>query len=85
MSRKTKKPADPKVPAEAKILACGLVMPISGTDGCTADHWAEVKAAITEAVESIRDPQFVVRLVSDADETGVIQKRIVQNVYSSDT
>jgi nucleoside 2-deoxyribosyltransferase len=59
-------------------------MPISAIDGCTADHWAEVKAVVVEAVESIEDPRFVVRLVSDSDESGVIQKRIVQNVYNSD-
>ncbi|MDQ3651382.1 MAG: RNA helicase [Acidobacteriota bacterium] len=59
-------------------------MPISAIDDCTADHWAEVKAVVIEAVESIAEPRFTVRLVSDADETGVIQKRIVQNVYNSD-
>ena len=59
-------------------------MPISAIGECSADHWAEVKAVITESVESILDPQFAVRLVSDADDSGVIQKRIVQNVYNSD-
>ena len=63
---------------------CGLVMPISAIDGATADHWAEVKAIITEAVEAIDEVKFTVRLVSDADEIGVIQKRIVQNIYTSD-
>jgi hypothetical protein len=65
-------------------LACGLVMPISVTDGCSADHWSDVKAIITEAVEAIADPKFLVTLVSDADDVGVIQKRIVQNIYNSD-
>lgn len=64
-------------------ITCGLIMPISLLDNCTADHWAEVKAIIIEAVESISSPRFVTRLVSDADEIGVIQKRIVQNVYNS--
>jgi hypothetical protein len=59
-------------------------MPISALDGCPAEHWAEVKAIITEAIESIVDPKFAVKLVSDADDIGIIQKRIVQNVYSSD-
>ncbi len=65
-------------------LVCGLVMPISALDGCSAEHWGDVKAIITEAVEGIPDPRFAVRLVSDADDVGVIQKRIVQNLYSSD-
>jgi len=59
-------------------------MPISSIDGCSADHWNEVKSVITEAVESIDDYTFIVSLVSDSDESGVIQKRIVQNVYSAD-
>lgn len=63
---------------------CGLIMPISSLDGCHADHWSEVKSIIVEAVESIATPPFRTRLVSDADESGVIQKRIVQNLYNSD-
>jgi hypothetical protein len=73
---------DPK--PVAKNAACGLVMPISSLDGCSAEHWADVKSIVTEAVEGITDPRFVVRLVSDADEVGIIQKRIVQNLYNSD-
>jgi hypothetical protein len=42
------------------------------------------KTLITEAVEGITVPKFNVRLVSDADDVGVIQKRIVQNIYTSD-
>jgi hypothetical protein len=64
--------------------ACGLVMPISATEGCSAEHWLDVKNLLTEAIEGILDPKFSVRLVSDADDVGVIQKRIVQNIYSSD-
>lgn len=67
-----------------KEPSCGLIMPISAIDGCPAEHWAEVKAVVIESVESIQKPRFTVRLVSDADETGVIQKRIVQNVYNSE-
>ena len=63
---------------------CGLVMPISATDGCTSDHWSEVKTIISDAVSMIGEPKFSVRLVSDADDVGVIQKRIVQNLYSAD-
>jgi hypothetical protein len=69
---------------ETEQLSCGLVMPISSIDGCTAEHWTEVKSIITEAIEAIVEPKFLVRLVSDADDVGVIQKRIVQNIYNSD-
>jgi hypothetical protein len=67
-----------------KALTCGLVMPISAIDGCSSEHWLEVKNILTEAVEAIAEPVFSVKLVSDSDDVGVIQKRIVQNVYSSD-
>jgi hypothetical protein len=70
--------------SEAKATTCGLIMPISALDGCPAEHWSDVKTIITEAAESISDPKFVVSLVSDADDIGVIQKRIVQNTYNSD-
>jgi hypothetical protein len=74
---------DAKPAEKANELTCGLIMPISLLDGCPADHWAEVKTIIIEAVECIAVPRFITRLVSDADEIGVILKRIVQNVYNS--
>ena len=63
---------------------CGIIMPLSAMDGCTAEHWADVRAIIKESIGSIKDPIFDVKMVSDADEVGVIQKRIVQNVFLSD-
>jgi nucleoside 2-deoxyribosyltransferase len=71
---------DPSAP----VVTCGLVMPISSMDGCSADHWTEVKSIIQESIESIENPRFSARLVSEADDVGVIQKRIVQGIYSSD-
>lgn len=65
-------------------LTCGLVMPISAMDGCTAEHWAEVKNIICDAVTGIEGFTFIPKLVSEQDDVGVIQKRIVQNIYSSD-
>ena len=69
---------------ENKVLNCGLIMPISSIDGCSTEHWADVKSIISEAIKSITQYEFTVNLVSDADDIGVIQKRIVQNVYNSD-
>ncbi len=65
-------------------LKCGVIMPISAIDGCSPEHWLEVKDIIFESVESVSDYNFSISLVSDAEGTSVIQKRIVQNVYSSD-
>jgi hypothetical protein len=66
---------------ESKKLKCGLVMPISAIDGCSEGHWEEVRQIIKEA---LGDTQFSVELVSDSNEIGIIQKRIVQNIYDND-
>lgn len=66
---------------EKKELRCGLVMPISAIDGIQESHWDEVRAIIKEA---LIDTPFVVELVSDSNEIGIIQKRIVQNLYDND-
>jgi hypothetical protein len=78
------KPVTPSSGESSANLSCGIIMPISPIDGCTAEHWAEVKEIIKDAVESIMEPKFTAKLVSDADDIGVIQKRIVQGVYNSD-
>lgn len=59
---------------------CGIVMPISAIDGCEPSHWNEVKEIISA---SISDAGYVPRLVSDADDVGIIQARIVQNLYDN--
>ncbi|WP_288492101.1 hypothetical protein [uncultured Pseudomonas sp.] len=59
---------------------CGIVMPISAIDNCSETHWAEVKSIISDAaVHAGFDPV----LVSDADEIGIIQKRIIENLYDN--
>lgn len=60
---------------------CGLVMPISAIGDYTEAHWQEVATLIREA---LADTDLSVDLVSDSNEIGVIQKRIVQNLYDSD-
>lgn len=59
-------------------LYCGVIMPISAIDGCPEQHWSDVRDILEAA---IGDAGFEARLVSDADEVGIIQKRIIQNVY----
>ena len=65
----------------AKQKKCGLIMPISAIDGYPASHWKEVALVIQQALS---DTDFSVVLVSDSDEIGVIQKRIVQNIYDNE-
>lgn len=66
---------------EEKIPTCGIVMPISAIDGCSEKHWEEVKGILTDAIESAG---YEANLVSNADDVGIIQKRIVQNLYDND-
>jgi hypothetical protein len=69
--------------ADPKELFCGLIMPIAEFDNCSADHWEEVRTIIGDAVEAVADPRFRVRMVSEGDETGIIHRRIIQNVYAA--
>lgn len=55
-------------------------MPISSMSEYTEQHWQDVLLIIKEALDGT---SFQVELVSDANEVGVIQKRIVQNLYDS--
>lgn len=60
---------------------CGIIMPISAIDGCPSEHWDEVKNIISE---SICDAGYDPNLVSYADDIGIIQTRIIQNIYNND-
>lgn len=72
------------VTKQLEKIVCGLVMPISPIDGCSAEHWSEVKDILCESLECSEEFNISTSLVSDADDVGVIQKRIVQNLYSND-
>jgi len=56
-------------------------MPISAIADCSPEHWAEVLAIIKDCAEA---EGCDTTLVSEAEETGIIQKRIVQNLYTAD-
>lgn len=76
MTKKTKQENFEK----AEKLKCGLVMPISAFDECAEQHWADVRGILTAAIENAG---FQANLVSDADDVGIIQKRIIQNLYDN--
>ena len=65
----------------SKKPTCGIIMPISSIENCSKEHWNEVKNILSEAITKAN---FNPCLVSDADDSGVIQKRIVQNLYDND-
>jgi hypothetical protein len=59
---------------------CGIVMPISALDDCTESHWADFLSILNESIETAG---FTPNLVSNSDDVGVIQKRIIQNLYDN--
>jgi hypothetical protein len=68
------------VSEEKTKQVCGVVMPISMIDGCAESHWADVLDILTEAIE---EAGFEANLVSNADDSGIIHKRIIQNLYDN--
>lgn len=61
-------------------MVCGIIMPISAIDGCTESHWTDVIDILSEAIE---ESGFDPNLVSNADDVGIIHKRIIQNLYDN--
>ncbi len=77
----TDKKKSPEKPIEqTKPQKCGVVMPVSSIDGCSESHWADVRSILNKA---IGDAGFDANLVSNADDIGIIQKRIIQNLYDN--
>ena len=66
---------------KTRLGTCGVIMPISGNDECDAQHWSNVKEIIFSVIE---EAEMTPNLVSDSLETGVIQKSIVQNIYTNE-
>jgi hypothetical protein len=67
-------------PTSGSTPKCGIIMPISAIDGCGDSHWAEVLQILDDTIlESGFDPS----LVSNADDVGLIHKRIIQNLYDN--
>ncbi|QDU14870.1 hypothetical protein CA11_26820 [Gimesia maris] len=91
MAKKTASRSREEIPQEekheevseikTKKIECGLVMPISEIDGCSASHWEQVKKIFIEALES---DSITTKLVSAESFSGVIHKRIVQNLYANE-
>jgi hypothetical protein len=59
---------------------CGVIMPISSIDGCSESHWIDVLSIITEA---IKFAGFKAKMVNESGEVGIIQKTIIQSLYSN--
>lgn len=64
-----------------KKLRCGIVMPIAKHPDYPSNHWNDVLDIITEA---INETDFEPSLVSASLDIGLIQERIVNNLYSNE-
>ncbi|KLT64741.1 hypothetical protein [Pedobacter sp. BMA] len=62
-------------------ITCGIVMPISKIDGLETDHWSEVLSILQDVAKAAG---FKSDLVSASEFAGVIQSRIVQNLYQNE-
>lgn len=63
------------------LPTCGIVMPISRIDGLEPEHWLEVLGILKDVAKTAG---FESDLVSASEFAGVIQSRIVQNLYSNE-
>lgn len=68
-------------PKSEEKPVCGIVMPISAIDDCSVVHWEDVKKILCDAITAAG---YVPNLVSDANDSGIIQKRIVRNLYDNE-
>lgn len=77
-NNENKNDQDSKHTSEDKV--CGIIMPISGNsnEGYSENHWKKVRNIIER---SARKVGFNPQLVSDADQTSIIQNNIVNNIY----
>lgn len=69
---------------ETKKLKVGLIMPISHTEGYPVGHWGDVRKIIEEALSEFKDYKVEVSMVSEAEDSTLIQKTIIQRIYSDD-
>ena len=59
---------------------CGIVIPISAMGDYSEGHWLEVKRILQRA---IKQAGYDSQIVSEAEDSGIIHKRIVQNLYDN--
>ncbi|MDR2223571.1 MAG: RNA helicase [Flavobacteriaceae bacterium] len=66
---------------DEKKIMCGIIMPISDHKEYPIGHWKEVEGIIKDVLSSLK---LHSRIVSDDDSVGLIQERIVTNIYNDD-
>ena len=69
---------------KTKKLKVGLIMPISHTEGFPVGHWGDVRKIIEEALKEINEYEIEASMVSESEDTTLIQKTIIQRIYEDD-
>lgn len=66
--------------SDSKPLTCGIIMPIAaiGTD-YSESHWKDVREILNEAIKLAG---FIPRIVSDSEDSTIIHKSIINNIYN---
>lgn len=59
----------------------GLIMPISPIEDCDEKHWEKIRKIVEEAVNEYG---ATIRMVSEKEDSGIIQKSIVQAIYDDE-
>lgn len=59
----------------------GLIMPISAIEDCDENHWRKIREIVEEAVDEYGAK---IRMVSEKEDSGIIQKSIVQAIYDDE-
>ncbi len=75
------KPNDNYRTEDAQMPVCGIVMPIASLGDYPESHWNDVLEILEDVAGNAR---FIGKLVSRSEISGVIQKRIIQNLYNND-
>ncbi|MGG0655941.1 hypothetical protein [Rummeliibacillus pycnus] len=69
---------------EKQTLVVGLIMPISNAEGFPIGHWEEVRKIIEESLNEIKEYHIEASMVSESEDTAIIQKNIIQRIYKDD-
>lgn len=63
-------------------ITCGIIMPIATMNPeYTSEHWEDVRAVIDAAIQKAG---FEPRIVSDAEDSTIIHKSIINNIYNDE-
>ncbi len=78
MTSKPQKPKSEEATQEEALPFCGIIMPIADMAGYEKGHWLRVREVLDQAIQAAN---YVPRLVSESEDTGIIHANIVQNLF----